>query len=231
MKTPFLSLAAALLGLSLTAQANTVETNVSITLKFYFNPTLQPAIKGKSAVIAYKTAAVRNADFIASLNAANAGEPGFPFPKNARLIRQDVFTTSPTDPDTRYLLRDQNGNEADVTANFDVTRLTEVVKSKINTETSTGTISLVTTDSFEYIADPSTGETDQALGAGISRYNIKSVLIKDTGDLVSMLASYRSRLGGNASFVQEDVAGIVEGGIRLSGAKLRAGFIPQPPQD
>lgn len=229
MKKTFIPLliAAFLAAAATSAEANIVESNVTVALKFYFNPTNVYQLKGNFSTLAYQTFSVTNANVIASLNAANEGKPSFPFPLNAKIIRQASFYIDGDEGDVVYLLRDKAGNEVDVTASLNVSINSAVRKTKKHKDTGVGSINLIATDLFNYDADPAILNSEYVVGAGISRYNIKVVQVKGESDLVQIL-NYSSKAAGSAVFlVPTFTEGVVEGSIKISGGKV----IPQAAPD
>lgn len=213
-----------MLGLPFAANAaplegvNAVESNVSITLKFHYNEVMATAVRS----VSYKTVAIRNANIIASLNAANVGEENYPFPSNARIIRKDVFDSDGDLLKTFYLLRKKTGEEADITAHISVELDDFVYKAKFFPNKNTSSYSFLATDIFNYAAEAGESEDEEwMVGAGLSRYNFKRIVVKGTEDFVDMLVSYNSRVGGSASLdVPVRQEGIVEGFIRVTGPKI-----------
>lgn len=95
-----------------------------------------------------------------------------------------------------------------------------VAKAKLAIETGVGTKSLIATDLFSYEANPGAEDTERVVGAGISRYNFKIVQVKGKTDLVGIL-SYSSKAAGSAVFMVPSLtSGVVEGSIKISGAKV-----------
>lgn len=228
MKSKLFAIAALLLGSTSLLPGNEVESNVSVALKFHYNPQdYQP--QGNFVTKAYLTYAINNAVLIDSINAANQGQPNFPISRKARLIRKEFFLASGESDEIRYVLRDNKSNqEVDVTDCFVVRIIERAEKGKISTVNGTGSVSAVAIDQFTYSASPQGEGVDSADGAGISRYSSKIVLVKGSTDRVQLL-SYSSKLGGLAAFLvpvaprsseRQFIEGMVEGSIRISGSKV-----------
>ena len=213
-------------------QAEIVETNVSISLKFHYNPSA--SIPGtKFITLTPKTYLLKNADFIRALNLSNASNLTFPFDLRSRIIRRDSFDNTGGLISTQYFLRDKEGKQAEITNALDLETLNRVDKYKLSIATQTGSINLIATDTFLFIDGPTEQDSFcSANGAGISRYNVKRVRTRATNRLVDLL-SYSSRVAGRATFVipvtrptvgqptfTGPFTGIVEGSVKLSGAKI-----------
>lgn len=213
-------------------QAEIVETNVSISLKFHHNPSA--FIPGtKFITLTPKTYLLKNADFIRALNLANASNLTFPFDLKSRIIRRDTFDNAGDRISTQYFLRDKQGKQAEITSSIDVDIIDQVTKYKLSLANQTGSINLIATDTFLFIDGPTEQDSFcSANGAGISRYNFRRVRTRITNRLVDLL-SYSSRVAGRATFIipvkrpaagqptfTGPFTGIVEGSVKLSGAKI-----------
>jgi hypothetical protein len=215
-----------------TLRADMVESNVSIALKFHYNPA--GSVPGpKFLTLTPKTAMLRNADFIRALNQANGSNLGFPFDLKSRIIRRDTFDNAGNRTSTRYFLRDKQGKQAEITTTISVDIIDQVTRFKLSLANQTGTINLIATDTFLFIDGPTEQDSEcSANGAGISRYNFRRVRAKLTDRLVDLLA-YSARVAGRSSFTLPvkrpaegqptftgPFTGIVEGSVKLTGAKI-----------
>lgn len=213
-------------------QAEIVESNVSISLKFHYNPV--GSVPGaKFVTLTPKTYLLKNADFIRALNLSNASNLAFPFDLKSRVIRRDTFDNAGVKTSTQYFLRDKQGKQVEITAAIDVDIIDQVTKYKLSLANQTGSINLIATDTFLFIDGPTEQDSFcSANGAGISRYKLKRVRTKVTNRLVDLL-SYSSKVAGRATFtipvrrpavgqptVTGPFTGIVEGSVKLSGAKI-----------
>ena len=227
MKLKLASIAAALAALAAPLQAEVVETNITIALKFYANNEA-PVAKGNTVTLNYGTGTIKNSDIISAVNFALFESEADHYSTKSKILRRDFFDEFGDLDETDYLIRDKDKGDLDITNLVDFDYFDQIVKYKFNSETETGTINLVSTTNFEFNSDPESPETSEELNLyGIGRTTVKVVSVKDTGNLVE-LATLSAKVGGYGYFytvkLDDFFNGVAEGTIKASGAKV----VPDP---
>jgi hypothetical protein len=220
MKSKLAFIAATLAALAAPLQAEVVETKITIALKFYVNNE-SPVTKGNTQSLNYGTGTIKNSDIISAVNEA-LFEPEDFYSLKSKILRRDYFDDTGDLLGTDYVIQDKTKSDLFITDLIDFDYLNQVVKYKFNTEKGTGSVNMVSTASFDFEANPETAETEYVSLYGISRTNIKVVIVK-SGNLVE-LATLSAKVGGYGYIfiknLDESLSGIAEGTIKASGPKV-----------
>lgn len=219
MKTKLALFFAVLAAYAAPVQADFTESNISITLKFYFNAE-EETVKGDKESLNYTTATLKNADIIAAYNEAYEDTLAL----NSRIIRRDEFDAEGEFLDFQILIRDKTQGDIDITDLVDFSSSeTDAVKYSYSASKGTGTYSAIYERSIEILVDPEDEESQEIDAAGLERLNIKTVIVKSTQNFVD-LAAVNTSLNGYAYFYNEKADGvfngIVEGSYKETGAKV-----------
>lgn len=205
---------------------STVESNVTVALKLYYNFDA-PVTKGATTVVKHQTIAVKNADLIEAVNELH--EVKFPL-KSAIICRQ--FFNEAGDPSKAavYLIRDKKLGERDITNHlifFPVPiKATNANLKTISEGLSTGTISYVQTGASAFILNPGVQQPSTFQLQGLERITAKLIVNRQNDELVQ-LASLKSTVTGVRSGLPplESLANgsaPVDGSFKTSGAKIVA---------
>lgn len=201
-------------------QADTVESNVSIALKYYFN--FSPPANNNNNVQTEKftTTTFKNADFIRAINAAN----NTTYLIKSRILRRDQFNPEGVRVGAPvYFLRDANIGDVDITEYMEVLRRANAYNKKFSTTKKTGTMSLMGDTEVRLIANPEFPiEAEDFNLRGVDRQTTKYVFNPKTKNFVE-LTTLSINLAGRVSFVirgQGSVDAPAEGTFKISAAKI-----------
>lgn len=210
--------AAALTILTPVLKADFVETNLTVTLKFYFNQT-EATTKGDVNSRAYTTATLKNKDIIDSV----AYVYDYNFTTTARLMRRDEFDAEGNFVSHVTFIRDKNEGDIDITSLVPIEEYDGVNKFRYSVSKGTGLYNSIYNGRIRYIATPANENSEEIDVMSLNKGAFTFTLVRSTSHFVS-LANITSTVHGYAYMFYpksgEYYNGVVEGTIKTSGAKV-----------
>lgn len=203
-------------------QADTVESRVTLQLKWYFNFDPPNGIQDRNKK--YSTVTINNTDFIKAINLTQTTQ----YPLRSQILRRDQFddTGLPIGPPI-YFIRDRVLGDFNIGQFFELNESLAAIKSKYSATKKTGVENSINLRVFKFIARPLTPEDSDVIQAqGIDRQILKTVINNKTKKLVQLPSMKVSLSGSNYFGIQSEgfVYAPLEGTIKISAAKIA----PQP---
>jgi hypothetical protein len=220
MNKSFTLVLAALAFLNSSVKADFVDSVMNFTLKFHFNETgwLE---KGNYDIKNITKSSLKTADFIAAYGTATDQT----FSKKAQLIWRDEYDFEGYQEGYKIYIRDPGKPDVDVSTAFneDTSDSPSVSKGKYHYDLGTGTFFQIYTSVLTFRAQAGSPGTPTLDVTGLNNFNIKTVIVRDTENLVD-LGTVNGKITGKAYFLdakrQKKFTGVVDGTFKLSGPKV-----------